>query len=585
MTDYLRGTVNKRKRYVPGSTGNGPGKNPGNDQGNNQGGSNKGLSKKTLIIIAVCVAVVALGVGAYFIVTDSIQSAFLMQGTTAAKGVTVNDIPISEMTLEQAKAATANIPSDVLGKVTVTIDIDGQKYNYKPEELGITTNYDEVIDQAVNYVHTGTLDERKKAIAVAESTGMAFTVKAVATKDKLSAVLLPLKTKLDRTVADASFTFMPWGYTADGTAYVPDKQALIESCANKTVMTTPELVRLTAEEMPNKLRYQYWKTKAYLADYIPPDANISRFFYQPDVQGLSIDMESVMDTIISQTQSGAYSEITAPVQKTDSTVKLDSIKQKTQLIASWTSCYASHAGYNRNWNVSKMSGIINGVIIQPGETWSINKEAGNRTVAGGWKKAPGIIAGGYTMQPGGGVCQISSTVYNAAIRANLEIKEAEHHSISSNYIPPGLDATISSPSPDLKLKNNNTEPIYIISYFNTVDQNVTVEIYGQSVTDPQNGDVILDFSWDASGKYGDPGMNYVYGSSVAPDGHVLAAGESYQYAAPRYGETVHTFKHTLKLDGTEIKKDEFTVAHWTPSPGTTYVYDPDPSTITPTPSP
>ncbi len=535
---------------------------------------NKGpVNKKVLIIVGACVLAVALGVGAYFIITDSIQTAYLMEGQTAAKGITVNGIDISEMTLEQAKAVTAHVPQDVLSKVAISVNIDGEMYKYGPADLNIGTDYEAVLKQAVGFVHTGTLDERKKAVALAESSGMAFTVKPIATKETLSAVLMPLKAQLDRTVADAAFTFMPWGYMADGSAYEADKQALIESCANRKAVTLPALVRLTEAEMPNKLRYQYWKTKKYEPNYIPADASISRFLYKPDVQGRDVDMENVMDTILGQLQSGTYAEITAPVKKTDPTVKLDTIKSKTQLIASWTSSYASHAGKNRNWNVAKLSGIINGAIIQPGEVWSINKFAGSRTTAKGWKKAPGISGGGYTMQPGGGVCQISSTLYNAAIRAGLKC-DAEHHSISSNYIPPGLDATISSGGPDLKITNGNTEPLYLVSYFNVEDQNVTVELYGQSVKDGDN-DAILDFSWDASGKYGDPGMTYVYGTE-APDGHVLSPGEQYEFAAPRYGQTVHTYRHWLKLDGTEIKKENFEKANWTPKAGRTYVYPTDP---------
>ena len=136
-------------------------------------------------------------------------------------------------------------------------------------------------------------------------------------------------------------------------------------------------------------------------------------------------------------------------------------------MSSWTSSYRKHSSANRVYNVTKLCGIINGQTLEPGVEWSINEVAGPRTVANGWKEADGISDGGYTKQAGGGVCQISSTLFNASIRSGIfynsrtSISESEnsykwgievtfwrHHSIISNYIPLGLDATISTGGPD-----------------------------------------------------------------------------------------------------------------------------------------
>ncbi|HBU13224.1 MAG TPA: vanomycin resistance protein VanB, partial [Clostridiales bacterium] len=99
-------------------------------------------------------------------------------------------------------------------------------------------------------------------------------------------------------------------------------------------------------------------------------------------------------------------------------------------------------------NIWKMSDIINGVKVEPGETWSINEEAGPRTYNLGWQGAPGISDGEYKEEAGGGICQVSSTLYNAVLRAELEIVERKHHSWPLDYIDGGLDATISTGAPD-----------------------------------------------------------------------------------------------------------------------------------------
>ena len=549
------------------------------------------VPKKILLIVSACVLAAALAVLAIFLISDSIYTNNLMEGTTIIKGVSVSGIDLSGMTEEEALAATADIPGELLGKVDISINVEGKIFKYTSKDLSLGTDYDAVIEQALSYAHTGTLEERKQAAQAAQKDGVDFPVHAAADRATISAVLLPLKAQQDQAAVDATCTFTPWGHlAADGSAYQPDMHEVIKSYANGKLPETPPLELIPDDQMPNKLRYQYWQTNHYVADYIPVDADISRFTYTDGKNGRSINMEAVIDSIINQMENGSYSEIPAPVEAVGPALKLEDVKHQTQLIASWTSSYASHPAHDRIWNVAKLSGIINGVIIQPGEEWSINNMTGERTLSKGWLPAPGIDYGGYTMQPGGGVCQISSTTYNAAIRAGLEITDSTHHSIISGYIPLGLDATISSPAPDLKIKNNYTTPVYIVSYLNPPEKNVTVEIYGPPVTDPQYGEIILDFSFKDLGTYGTPVMQIIYidpavlEGYACPDDFVIYPGESHVYAENRLGQKVQTYKHYLKLDGTEINVEKFTYINWPPKNGKTYFNGPTPS-LSPTPAP
>lgn len=500
--------------------------------------------------------------------------ASIVGNATLLKEVSVNGIDISGMTKDQATVATSKIPDDLLNNTQFTIDVAGNVLKYTAKDLGLTTDYNDVMAKAFSYGQ-----------ASVASQGEKLNVNLQATKENVMQALQPLVTQLDKQPVNASVEFMPWGNLADGTAYTQDQPTMIKACANGKTWIRPNLVRISADQMPDKYRYEYWQNTKYIQNYIPADANISRFQYKDGTNGQSVDLNAVADSIIGEVQSGNYATIEAPVTVLEPTVKLSDVKNETQLIASWTSSYSNHYGYNRNWNVAKLSGIINGQVIQPGQEWSINKTAGDRTVAAGWQKAPGIENGGYTDQPGGGVCQISSTTYNAAIRAGLTITEAKHHSIRSNYIPLGLDATISSGSPDLKIKNPYNTPIYIVSYVNPADKNVTVEIYGSPVTDPQYGQVILDFTSQDLGTYGTPTMNYIYNTKVAPDGHVLSAGESYPYAEARKGQKAKIFKITMALDGTKLNEEDFGNYVCDPINGITYVNGPDPATLPPSPTP
>lgn len=116
---------------------------------------------------------------------------------------------------------------------------------------------------------------------------------------------------------------------------------------------------------------------------------------------------------------------------------------------------------NRSNNISLASDKINGTIILPGETFSYNQTVGKRTIDAGYKEA-GAYAGGKVVQEiGGGICQVSSTLYNAVLYANLEIVERSNHYFETSYVDPGRDATVSWGTVDFKFKNNRKYPIKI----------------------------------------------------------------------------------------------------------------------------
>ena len=548
------------------------------------GKNNKSINK--FLIISACVLVVALAASAVLLLAGEAHIVRVMDYGTVLQGVSVGGIDISGMTEEEALEAAASIPEDLLDQVEISIDIDGDIVTYEAEEIGVYTDYEEVITQALIYGRSGTINERKQANEIASSEGVDFSVQVYIDNDYAASVLNELKETMDAEAVDASYIFMPDGYyLIDGVPYTPDEYEALKTEAeeNGTEFEETELVQLSTEDQPIDLRYLYWDNDEYVDGYIPQDAYIARFYYIEEVKGMVIDIEPVIEQVISAVENNDYSTIVASVEVTEPDVTIDEIKDQTQLITSWTSSYSDHNSASRVFNVAKLSGIISGVEIESGEEWSINEEAGARTIANGWKNADGISGGAYVPQPGGGVCQISSTTYNAALRANLEIVESSRHSIVSNYIPIGLDATISTGGPDLVLKNNNETSVFIVSYLNKDDQNVTVEIYGTPVVDEEYGEVILDFTSVDLGTKGSGTMYTYYNVSVAPDGTAIAPGTSYVYAKARSGSAAQTYKHWYDLEGNELNVEEFYYHWYKPINGKTYVNNVDPATVTPTP--
>lgn len=557
-----------------------------------------GRKTKVLIIVAACVLVAAVAVAAVLLLGGQGNAIRIVDFGTVIKGVSINGIDVSGKTKDETLAATADVESGMLANVKFSLDVNGEKLEFGAEDFSVGTDYMDIVSQAAGYGHRGTFDERLQAAKAAIAEGMKFTVSLAADRDKLSAELAELKTALDKEPREASFEFMPWGYTVDAngaaTAYQPDINAIVEELAHGREYERPELVRIPKEEMPIALRYKFYNTKdEFEKDYIPPDADISRFFYTADQTGLVADTAAITDEIISQVGSGQFSTITVPVDVTEPSLKLADIKANTQLIASWSSSFGgSHYGTNRNWNVARMSAFINGNVIQPGQKFSVNDTAGPRNDSTartvGWREASGIENGGYSPQVGGGVCQLGSTTFNAAIRSGLKIAVSNHHSIPSDYVPLGLDATLNTkPNLDLVLENAGTLPYYLVSYVNPKDRNVTVEVYGPPLIDPDHpewGNVIYDYTFKDLGRYGSPGnkTHTVEVPTEAPDGTMVdASNPVYKYADGRRGTKVQTYKHVYSLDGKELCDPiEFENHEYPVIDSVTYVYAPPAPPVT-----
>jgi len=231
-------------------------------------------------------------------------------------------------------------------------------------------------------------------------------------------------------------------------------------------------------------------------------------------------------------------------------------------------------------NIKILADIVNGTEIKPGEVWSINEAAGprNRDTAKtvGWQEAPGISKGRYEDQVGGGVCQVSSTVYNAAIRAELTIVERQAHSWPSSYIKKGMDATISTGGPDLKLSNPFDMPIYLAAFVDEEAFTVTVEVYGPPLT---HG-FTVEFTNELVGTVKAGESEIYYDQLIDPEGDPIDEGKKIEWVKPRDGQKWRVWKQYLGPNGEVIDSEKFgedtSYAAFT---GEYYVNGPDPDAL------
>lgn len=143
---------------------------------------------------------------------------------------------------------------------------------------------------------------------------------------------------------------------------------------------------------------------------------------------------------------------------------------------------------NRNNNLVLASEKLNGTIVNPGETFSYNQTIGQRTISAGFKEAKAYANGKVVLDVGGGICQLSSTLYNSVLLTNLEVVERRSHYFQTSYLPAGRDATVSWGSVDFKFKNNRKYPIKIVAV--AKDGVVKVDIYG--IKQDDDYDVIIE---------------------------------------------------------------------------------------------
>ena len=187
----------------------------------------------------------------------------------------------------------------------------------------------------------------------------------------------------------------------------------------------------------------------------------------------SMDVEKTADTIENSIKAGVFEGI-VPVS-----ADVDEDYEETLIGSYSTSFTASDA--NRNENLRVACEKINGTVLQPGDIFDMNSLLGPQTAANGYKNAGVIENGKIVSAIAGGVCQVTTTVYNAAIFAELKIVERYNHSLMVGYVPLGRDAAVAGTYKNLRFQNDTDYPVRIEAYID--NYKVVCNIYGKEIHD------------------------------------------------------------------------------------------------------
>lgn len=184
--------------------------------------------------------------------------------------------------------------------------------------------------------------------------------------------------------------------------------------------------------------------------------------------------ENKLEKIIEYCIQNNINSINIPVEIVKPEMTVNMLEKINYKISHFSTTFNSY-DYNRVNNIKLATKAINGKIILRGETFSFNKTTGVRSIEKGYKISKVINNGRYVPDIGGGVCQVSTTLYNAILYSDMEIIERHHHTIPSNYIVKGRDSAVSYDYLDLKFKNDTEYPLYIESKI--INNMIVINIY------------------------------------------------------------------------------------------------------------
>jgi len=379
----------------------------------------KKMKKIWLVLIAV---IVLLGVGAtaYKLEAD----AYAKKDKIVASGVFVEGIDLSGATKAEVQSTIENYIQSVIEKddihllyqVTAKKMINVADKAVKASDLGAYWSNPEIVDEILQYGNTGTILKRYKERKELEEIPVEINVQIDFDKEAIATYLEKEFAQFDTEVKELSLV------RKDGEFQVLDGaigyEVDIEASAN-------DVITYLAEK---------WDRK---------EAQIPLKVVVIEPKGTFEELSEVQD-----------------------------------LLGSFTSYYTGSAS-NKVANIKNGERLINGILMYPGDDFSFDAYAAPYTIDNGYAVGQAYESGRLVDSVGGGICQVSSTLYNAVLRAELEVTMRYNHSMIVGYVPISSDATLAETSgKDFRFRNNLDMPIYIEAY-TTKDHRLVVNIYGK----------------------------------------------------------------------------------------------------------
>ncbi|MBQ4629692.1 MAG: VanW family protein [Clostridia bacterium] len=431
------------------------------------------INKKLWVIIGIAIAILAIvgGVFAYYAINASTDKIF--------DGVYVGEVHLGGLTESEAtKLLAKKFPT---GEINVRLRCEDKEFDIYGSQVDLKADYSSSAKAAAKLGKNGSIfkkistmnklkdNHRKVPLTFTCDTNML----GYAINENLQEMIVDV-TQYSVEIGENSL-IVTNGKDGKGVNVATVMTKISEAYMNGTIneVIDIKIEQIEADSIDPDLFYKEYNREAV-------DAVLNRdgenYTIEPEVIGIKLDRTETERILKENADNSEPYEIPAQIMYPEVTKEDLEAEFTDCIIATYRSDYSTSSA-NRKENIRLASSAINGKILNPGEVFSYNDVVGPRTEAAGYKMAH-VYSGGKTVDGiGGGICQVSSTLYNAVVFADLEIVYRTNHSMPVSYVPLGRDATVSYGTIDFKFKNNKPTPVKIEIIADGTY--VTVNIYGR----------------------------------------------------------------------------------------------------------
>lgn len=377
-----------------------------------------------------------------------------------AKGIYIKDVDVSGLTKEEA---TQKISEYISSSIPEEIKLKHNDFetSISSSQLSIYFNTEEAINIAYQIGKSDNIFKNNLTVIKSLFSKTVIDPGFSIDEEQLKTCLKDISTKLpDKVIENSCYLdgnklIITKGKVGN-VVKVDESANYIKNCIN--TLNTENIELITEEQSPNEIDLDAIYNEIH-KDPVNASYQTNPFVVTPSENGLdfSISLEEAKNLL--NEEKDEY-QIPLKVLYPSITTNMIGTEAFPDMLSDFSTRYAA-SNRNRTTNLILAANKINGTVLMPGEVFSYNKVVGARTIAAGYKEAPIYVSGRVEDGLGGGICQITTTLYNAALFANLDIVERSNHQFVPSYANASRDATVVYGAIDFKFKNNRDYPIKI----------------------------------------------------------------------------------------------------------------------------
>ena len=452
-----------------------------------------GKKKKKVLFSISAVLILALfiitGVGLFHHFSDPYNHRIL-------NGVTVAGVNLGNMTRKQAEEAVSAAADTLFSHEDMVIRLPDQTLRLSPAATKISLRAGAAVREAYDYGRTGTKEEQARAFQDSFTKTVEIDLLPYLDADE-NYILRQLQGYAD--AHDSGFT--PSSYALEGEQPPLDTENFNEQNTPQTlllILGNPGF-HLDAQQALQDIMKAYGRMdlepdlKLQAGDKEPEPLDLNRIHKEYHIDPVNSSMDSESFDVISGSYGYTFDLQTARRMLSEAhygdTVRVpmeyivpDTLDHEVYFQDVLGTAETPHGtNENRNVNLAIACKALDGIVLNPGDEFSYNQTLGERTAEKGYQPAPAYSGDKLVNSLGGGICQVSSTLYLSCLMSDLEITDRINHGFLASYIAPGMDATVSWNGPDYKFRNNTDFPIQIKA--ETTEDKVIIQILGTDVKD------------------------------------------------------------------------------------------------------